>query len=138
MEASAPDPHEAALRRAFQRAYGLGLVLCVCWPLILQLLLGPVIKPGQAPPAGVVQQLGYTFTGHTFLAAAFVPGTSRHGYPPSRIVPPLSSMPSCSLSMLITGCGACVLNSVEFAPNSPSPLRAYPMIMLCRPRHAPC
>jgi hypothetical protein len=72
MEDAAAGQPDAALRKAFQRAYGLGLVLCVCWPLILQLLLGPVIKPGQAPPAGVVQQLGYTFTALTFLAAAFV------------------------------------------------------------------
>jgi len=71
MDAVAAEPN-AALRKAFQWAYGLGLVLCVCWPLILQLLLGPVIKPGQNPPAGVIQQLGYTFTGLTFLAAAFV------------------------------------------------------------------
>ncbi|MBK8725161.1 MAG: hypothetical protein IPL96_03650 [Holophagaceae bacterium] len=67
------DPlQDKALHRAFQKAYGLGLVLCVCWPLVLQLLLGPVIKPGQNAPAGVIQQLGYTFTGLTFLAAAFV------------------------------------------------------------------
>jgi hypothetical protein len=70
--ATGPDPEEKALHRAFQKAYGLGLVLCVCWPLILQLLLGPLIKPGQNAPQGVLQQLGYTFTGLTFLAAAFV------------------------------------------------------------------
>jgi hypothetical protein len=67
-----PDPQEKALLRAFQKAYGLGLVLCVCWPLVLQLLLGPIIRPGQNAPQGVIQQLGYTFTGLTFLAAAFV------------------------------------------------------------------
>lgn len=67
-----PELQEKALRRAFQKAYGLGLVLCVCWPLVLQLLLGPLIKPGQNAPQGVIQQLGYTFTGLTFLAAALV------------------------------------------------------------------
>jgi len=67
-----PEAEERALYTAFQKSYGFGLVLCVCWPLILQLLLGPLIRPGENAPEGVLQQLGYTFTGLTFLAAAYV------------------------------------------------------------------
>ena len=60
-----PDP----LARAFRLGYGLGLAICVAWPLALQLMLGTLIRAGSAPPGGVVQQLGYTFTGLTFAAA---------------------------------------------------------------------
>jgi len=47
-------------------------VLCVGWPLALQLLLGTAIRQGEAPPGGVAQQLGYTFSGLTFAIALFV------------------------------------------------------------------
>lgn len=67
-----PGTEDARLRTAFQRAYLVGLVICVVWPLMLQLLLGRAIQAGSHAPAGVFQQLGYTFTGLTFLAAAFV------------------------------------------------------------------
>jgi hypothetical protein len=60
------------LSKAFRVAYVLGLLMCVAWPLGLQLMLGTAIKPGQAPPEGVVRQLGYTFTGLTFGAALFI------------------------------------------------------------------
>ncbi len=67
--ATGPDPEEKALHRAFQKAYGLGLVLCVLAPHPLP--AAPSSSPKNAPQ-GVLQQLGYTFTGLTFLAAAFV------------------------------------------------------------------
>lgn len=66
------ETEEQALHKAYKLAYTLGLVLCVFWPLVLQLLLGPVIKPGANAPAGVFRQLGYTFTGLAFGSAAFV------------------------------------------------------------------
>lgn len=66
-------PADAPLARAFRLAYGLGLALCVGWPLVLQLLLGTAIRrPADLPPGDTVAQLGYTFTGLTFAAAAFV------------------------------------------------------------------
>lgn len=68
-----PEQEERDLHRAYGRAYLAGLVLCVMWPLILILMVGAeLVKPGQNPPAGVFQELGYTFTLLTFAAAAFV------------------------------------------------------------------
>ena len=64
-----PTPSDHSLARAFRLGYGLGLAICVAWPLALQLMLGTLIRAGSAPPGGVVQQLGYTFTGLTFAAA---------------------------------------------------------------------
>lgn len=64
--------NDQALQKAFRSAYLAGLVMCVIWPLLLQLMLGPVIRPGANPPAGVFQQLSYTFSGLSFAAAAFV------------------------------------------------------------------
>jgi hypothetical protein len=61
-----------SLTKAFRIAYVIGLFICVAWPLLLQLMLGTAIRPGAAPPDGVVQQLGYTFTLLTFGSAAFV------------------------------------------------------------------
>lgn len=60
------------MAKAFRLAYPIGLVLCVGWPLTLQLLLGTAIHQGAPPPGGVAQQLGYSFTGLTFLIALFV------------------------------------------------------------------
>lgn len=61
------------LHKAYGRAYFLGLSLCVMWPLVLVLMLGAgLVKPGQNAPAGVFQQLGYTFTLLAFASAAFV------------------------------------------------------------------
>ena len=64
-----PDP---ALDKAFRLAYPAGLVICLAWPLALQLMLGTAIRTGGAPPGGVVRDLGYTFTGLTFACAFFV------------------------------------------------------------------
>ena len=61
-----------ALHRAYRWSYLAGLVLCVFWPLMLQLFFTNFIAPGQNPPQGVVRQLGYTFTGLVLLSAAFV------------------------------------------------------------------
>lgn len=66
---SEPSP---SLAKAFRIAYVIGLFICVGWPLLLQLMLGTAIRPGGAPPDGVVRQLGYTFTGLTFASALFV------------------------------------------------------------------
>jgi hypothetical protein len=67
------DLETAALHKAYGRAYLLGLILCVCWPLILVLMLGAgAVKPGPHPTTGVFLELGYTFTLLTFAAAAFV------------------------------------------------------------------
>ena len=65
-------PPEASLEQGFRRAYPAGLVLCVAWPLALQLLLGTVIRPGLAADGGIVQDLGYSFTGLTCVCACFV------------------------------------------------------------------
>ena len=69
-----PEPGDpgAGLTRSFRVAYPVGLVLCLGWPLALQLMLGTVILPGLQPPGGVVQELGYTFTGLTFASACWV------------------------------------------------------------------
>ena len=67
------SPAPPSMVKAFRLAYVLGLLMCVAWPLALQLLLGTAIRAGaEAPPDGVVRQLGYTFTGLTFASAAFV------------------------------------------------------------------
>ena len=60
------------LTKAFRLGYGLGLIICVAWPLVLQLMLGTTILAGTAPPDGAVRELGYTFTGLTFASALFV------------------------------------------------------------------
>lgn len=70
---SLPDTELRALHKAYQRAYLLGLLMCVMWPLVLILMVGAgLVKPGQNAPDGVFQQLGYTFTGLAFASAAFV------------------------------------------------------------------
>jgi len=66
-------PPDSALDRGFRLAYPAGLVICVAWPLLLQLLLGTAVqRPQEQPAGGTVQQLGYTFTGLTFACACFV------------------------------------------------------------------
>jgi hypothetical protein len=67
-------PPELSLDRGFRIAYRAGLVLCLGWPLALQLLLGTVIHRGLAGPGPAIQQLGYTFTGLTFTCALYVLG----------------------------------------------------------------
>jgi hypothetical protein len=64
-----PDP---PLDRGFRIAYPAGLILCVAWPLALQIMLGTAIRPGGAQPLDSVQQLGYSFTGLTVACAFFV------------------------------------------------------------------
>ena len=53
--------------RALRRAYGAGLGLCVGLPLLLQALLPRLLPPGQNPEGEVLKQIGYTFTGLSFL-----------------------------------------------------------------------
>lgn len=60
------------LARAFRTAYVLGLALCVAWPLVLQAVLRHAIQPADQSTSETVRQLGYTFTGLTLAAAAFV------------------------------------------------------------------
>ena len=66
-----------SLRSAHRRVYGIGLVLCLGTPsLIAALLLSGAVPPGQQTPVGVLQQVGYLFTGLVFLAGAWVWGRS--------------------------------------------------------------
>lgn len=60
------------MERGFRIAYPIGLVICVAWPLALQLMLGSAIRPGAAPPAGAIGELGYSFTGLACASAFFV------------------------------------------------------------------
>ena len=68
-ETASDAPH---LAKAFRPAYLVGLLFCVGWPLALQLLLGTRIHRGLTPPGDVARQLGYTFSGLTFLIAFFL------------------------------------------------------------------
>lgn len=61
-----------ALHKAYRWSYLAGLSLCLFWPLMLQLLFTGFITPGKNPPEGVIQDLGYTFTGLVLLIAGFV------------------------------------------------------------------
>lgn len=69
----ARDASLEGLRRAHRRSYGLGLAACLGGPLLLEVLLGRVIPAGSADPAAV-RDVGYTFSGLTFLAAALALG----------------------------------------------------------------
>lgn len=61
------------LASAARIAYGLGLAICFGTPgVIAMLLLSGAIAPGTQMPEGLVQQVGYLFTGLVFLAAAWV------------------------------------------------------------------
>jgi hypothetical protein len=65
------------LRSTHRTAYGLGLVLCLGTPsLITVLLLSGTVPPGNQPPEGLYQQIGYFLTGLVFLTAAWVWGRS--------------------------------------------------------------
>jgi len=61
----------ASLRRAFLTAYGLGLLLCVVWPLVLEGILVRVVPQPGATAGELAMELGYTFTGLTAMAALF-------------------------------------------------------------------
>lgn len=77
------DAQLSSLHRAYRWSYLAGLMLCVFWPLMLQLMFTRFITGGQNPPDGVVRQLGYTFTGLVLLSAAFVTwrsGKIRQGF----------------------------------------------------------
>jgi hypothetical protein len=69
---SVSRPPEPTLDRGFRIAYPAGLVLCVAWPLALQLMLGSAIRRPGTPAGEAIQQLGYTFTGLTVACAVFV------------------------------------------------------------------
>ncbi len=66
------DERMQALHKSFRGAYLVAILLCVCWPLILQLLLGSLVAPGKNAPSGVYLQLGYTFTLLSVAIAAFL------------------------------------------------------------------
>ena len=56
------------LASAARIAYGLGLAICFGTPgVIAMLLLSGAIAPGTQMPEGLVQQVGYLFTGLVFL-----------------------------------------------------------------------
>jgi hypothetical protein len=77
-------PPEPSLDRGFRLAYPAGLLLCVAWPLALQLMLGSAIRGPEAPAGEAVRQLGYSFTGLTVACAVFVLrrwGRVRCGFP---------------------------------------------------------
>lgn len=63
---------DKSFRQTFFLAYGLGTVMCVVWPLILQFLLGRVIQPGLLGMTSAAEDLGYTFTGLVALSALYV------------------------------------------------------------------
>ena len=67
----APAP-VITLRQGFLLVYGVGVALCVIWPLVLQVLLGRVIQPGFLGVTNVAKELGYTFTGLVILSALYV------------------------------------------------------------------
>lgn len=61
-----------ALRETHRRARAAGLAACAAGPLaVLGLAATGVLAPGGNPVAGIYQQVGYTFTGLVFLAAAW-------------------------------------------------------------------
>jgi hypothetical protein len=64
-------------RHSFFLAYGLGVLLCVLWPLALQGLLGTLMASGSLGKPLLTEDLGYTFTGLVILAALFVKWRTR-------------------------------------------------------------
>jgi hypothetical protein len=75
------------LAKAFRIAYALGLLICVAWPLLLQVLLRAAVHPVAAMPSEEVRQLGYSFTGLTVAGAVFVAWRSRRSREGLREVP---------------------------------------------------
>jgi hypothetical protein len=62
----------AALVAAVKKARILGLVLCLAWPLTLMAMISAgAIAPGTLRAEGWVQQVGYTFSGASLLAAGY-------------------------------------------------------------------
>jgi hypothetical protein len=62
---------EANPLRSFRVAYALGIVLCVVWPLFLQVILRRAVQP-MGPGGELAAELGYTFTGLSALSVIFV------------------------------------------------------------------
>ena len=61
-----------ALRSAHRGAYGLGLALCGGTPVLIALLiLSGVVPPGTQAPVGLLEQVGYLFTGIVFLSSSY-------------------------------------------------------------------
>ncbi len=59
--------------RAVRSARIIGLFLCLAWPLVLMAIITVGgIAPGQLRAEGWVQQVGYTFTGLSLVAAGYV------------------------------------------------------------------
>lgn len=70
-------PEAGELRKPFLLAYGLGLALCVAWPLILLGLIGRLLQPGLLGAMELARDLGYTFTGLVVLSALYVARRSK-------------------------------------------------------------
>ena len=67
-----------------RRAWGCGLAAALAVPCILVLLAtGGLCPPGRLPVEGAPQQLGYSFTGLTFLAAAWLAWRRMRGTSPA-------------------------------------------------------
>jgi len=64
-----PNP---PLYQAFRVAYALGLVLCMLWPLALQVLLTRLVPNPGGTAGDLALELGYGFTGLTVLTALFM------------------------------------------------------------------
>lgn len=61
------------LRSAHRLAYGLGLALCLGTPgLVAALILSGAVPPGGQSVTGLLEQVGYLFSGTVFLSAAWV------------------------------------------------------------------
>jgi len=84
--------------------YLFGLVVCVLWPLLLELGLTR-LPQGEASDPAVVQNLGHSFTGLVFLAAAFVFWRMRRikGHPPD-FRNPVLGRETLLASLLFAGC----------------------------------
>jgi hypothetical protein len=69
-----PNP---PMYQAFRVAYALGLVLCVLWPLALQVLLTRLVPNPGGTAGDLALELGYGFTGLTVLTALDPPRQAR-------------------------------------------------------------
>ena len=62
-----------AIRKAYRRAWTLGLGLCLGTPAIIAtLILLKLVPAGIQAPDGLTLQVGYLFTGFVFLSAAWI------------------------------------------------------------------
>ncbi len=77
-----------SLRSAHRVAYGAGLALCLGTPgLVSVLLLSGAVPAGTQPLEGIIQQVGYLFTGLVFLSATWVWWRSAHALRAFKTVP---------------------------------------------------